>query len=226
MKDTTNASVPYFSNMLAWGDNETNLKQVYAKYANRMRFCGNVLDIGCGRGYFMDLLLECDIQATGIDYDLELVASCQARNLDVIQIDAIDYLQNAKTDFGGVFCGCMIEHLDAKQAETLIRECSRLIRPKGLFIIVTDNPAAWRSHADWFWRDLTHRRLYPLSLLRALFEHYGFKIVDANPDYELTTLPKSWSEKIIRTIRRIMLGKELFDAIYGPGAIFIIGEKQ
>jgi SAM-dependent methyltransferase len=226
MQDSNHSNVPFFNNVYAWGDNELFIKRVYAKYADRLKNFTNVLDIGCGNGYFLDLLKERGIQAIGIDNDPVLINNCQERNLQVIQMDAIDYLRNTNSWFGGIFCGCLIEHLDAERAEELIRECSRVIKSSGLLIITTDNPAVWRSHADWFWRDLTHRRLYPLSLLRALFVHYGFRVVDANPDYELSTEPIRPQNKILRFLRRILLGKELFNAIYDPGSIYIIGQKQ
>lgn len=215
-----------FGNVHTWGGSKADLARVQAKYVDWLANCRQVLDIGCGRGYFIDMLQERGATASGIDYDLALVAACQERGLGVEQADAMEYLRQCQRTFGGIFCGHVVEHLAADQGEALVRECARILDPGGRLVLVTDNPAAWRTLSDWFWRDLTHARPYPLSLLRALFEHYGLRVLASGPDPDTVVARHGSRDAALRTMRRVVLGRELFDAIYGAGSIFIVGEKQ
>ena len=53
----------------------------------------DVLDVGCGRGEFLELLREKGIRARGLDLNPEMVEVCRARGLDVTSADARGYLQ-------------------------------------------------------------------------------------------------------------------------------------
>ena len=49
----------------------------------------DVLDVGCGRGEFLDLLAAHGIAARGIDLNHEMAEVCRARGLDVTEADAV-----------------------------------------------------------------------------------------------------------------------------------------
>ncbi len=54
----------------------------------------DVLDVGCGRGEFLDLLREAGIGARGLDTNHEMVEVCRARGLDVVEGDLVSYLSS------------------------------------------------------------------------------------------------------------------------------------
>ena len=54
---------------------------------------GPVLDLGCGRGEFLELLKENSIQAIGVDSNLKMVEQCKQLKLDVSQGDLLEFLR-------------------------------------------------------------------------------------------------------------------------------------
>src|SRR5690554_5877626 len=56
------------------------------------------LDLGCGRGEWLELLQQNGFQAKGVDLDEGMLLACRELNLDVIQADALDYLTGLAAD--------------------------------------------------------------------------------------------------------------------------------
>ena len=56
-----------------------------------------ILDIGCGRGEWLELLKGVGLIARGVDLNRVMVGECRVMGFDVIEADAISYLrtQNA-----------------------------------------------------------------------------------------------------------------------------------
>ncbi|MEY2443255.1 MAG: hypothetical protein QOJ46_2681, partial [bacterium] len=134
-----------------------------------------VLDLGCGRGEFLDALLARGIGAKGADLDESMVARCREKGLAVELADSAPYQRGL--DDGcvpGVFAAQVVEHLGAEQLTELLELVQRKLAPGGLAIMETvngHNPAALKA----FWTDTTHHHpLYPEVLL-ALFRLAGFE---------------------------------------------------
>src|SRR5256885_7076475 len=72
----------------------------------------DVLDIGCGRGEFLSLLKEHRIAARGVDANADMAAEARKRGLDVVQADALTYLESLPdASLGGVMSSQVIEHV-------------------------------------------------------------------------------------------------------------------
>ena len=72
----------------------------------------DVLDIGCGRGEFLELLAGAGIKARGIDLNHEMAELCRSRGLDVTEADAVGYLSMLPdASLGGIFAAQVVEHL-------------------------------------------------------------------------------------------------------------------
>ena len=70
----------------------------------------DVLDLGCGRGEFLELLREQGIGARGIDTNPEMVARCVERGLDVTRSDALGHLRGLpEASIGGLFSAQVVE---------------------------------------------------------------------------------------------------------------------
>src|SRR5438067_473844 len=52
----------------------------------------DVVDVGCGRGEFLDLLKQGGIPARGVDVNREMIAEARERGLDAVECDALAYL--------------------------------------------------------------------------------------------------------------------------------------
>ncbi|NPA55471.1 MAG: class I SAM-dependent methyltransferase [Epsilonproteobacteria bacterium] len=130
-----------------------------------------VIDLGCGRGEFVDLLQEHGIEAVGVDIDKHM-----ANDNDVIIMDALEYLQ-AQADNSAILITSfhMIEHIPFEKLTQLIREAYRVLDANGILILETPNPQNIRVASEYFYLDPTHIRPIPKDLLKFTIEHYNFQ---------------------------------------------------
>lgn len=137
-----------------------------------------VLDIGSGRGEFLELLKEAGIDGKAVDIDLDMVLHCQEKGLDVVLNDAFAYLQAVPDDsLGGIFSAQLVEHLETSGIIQFVKLCHRKLRPGGVLVLETLNPESLFVHYKWFWMDLTHTRLIHPETLHFLFESVGLREV-------------------------------------------------
>jgi SAM-dependent methyltransferase len=116
-----------------------------------------ILDVGCGRGEWLELLRESGYSARGIDSNNVMVNECHARCLEVSQGDAIAYLQNLPDHSLGAVTGFhLIEHLPFAVLMKLFDETMRVLQPGGLIIFETPNPRNLFVGSGDFYRDPTH----------------------------------------------------------------------
>jgi O-antigen chain-terminating methyltransferase len=135
----------------------------------------DVLEIGCGRGEFLELLREDGVTARGVDLDLDMVLYCREKGLDVVQADALAYLEAIPDDsLGGVFAAQVVEHLETAAMTRLVRLCHRKLQPGGVLVLETLNPECLSVLYRWFWMDLSHVRLVHAQTLQFLVESHGF----------------------------------------------------
>jgi SAM-dependent methyltransferase len=127
---------------------------------------GDVLDVGCGRGEFLDLLKARGIPARGLDLNHEMAEICRARGLDVSEADAVAYL-SALPDgsLRGVFAAQVVEHLQPAYLLRFLELAFHKLRPGGRLVLETLNPACWVAFFESYIRDITHAwPLHPETL--------------------------------------------------------------
>jgi len=135
----------------------------------------DVLDVGCGRGEFLDLLKTKEIAARGLDLNHEMVEVCRARGLDVTEADVVSYLGGLPdASLGGLFAAQVVEHLQPGYLLRFLELAHHKLRPGAPLVLETLNPACWVAFFDSFIRDITH--VWPLhpDTLRYLVLASGF----------------------------------------------------
>lgn len=133
------------------------------------------LDLGCGRGEWLELLQDNQISASGIDLDDGMLSACRSRGLHVQTGDAIAHLKSLPNDSLSIVSGFHIaEHLTLDDVQTLIRESLRVLKPAGLLILEAPNTENLVVGTSSFYLDPTHQRPLPSSLLSFLASHLGF----------------------------------------------------
>ena len=140
---------------------------------------GEVLDIGCGRGEFLEAAKVAGLSARGIDLSHESVALCRSKGLDVEQGDIFAYLESlADGSLGGAYCAQVVEHLPPAAVPHLVKLLAQKLRLGALIAIETPNPECLAIFATHFYLDPTHTRPIPAPLLRFYLESAGFGSVE------------------------------------------------
>ena len=136
------------------------------------------LDLGCGRGEWLELLTENGLAAKGVDLDQGMLLACQERGLDVSQTDALDYLRDSPAGAYGVISAFhLVEHVPFEYLRQMISESLRALKPGGLLILETPNSENLVVGSSSFYLDPTHRRPIPALLLNFIAEYAGFSRV-------------------------------------------------
>jgi SAM-dependent methyltransferase len=149
-----------------------------AEYLPHFADRSDILDIGCGRGEFLDLLREHGVSGRGLDLNHEMVEVSRARGLDVAEGDALEYVRALDdASLGGIFAAQVVEHLEPAYLMRLIETAFHKIRPDGLIVLETINPACWVAFFESYIRDLTHVRALHPETLQYLVRASGFQQV-------------------------------------------------
>jgi len=134
-----------------------------------------VLDLGCGRGEWLELLKEQGVNAEGIDLDDDMLSACRAQGLKVATGDAVAYLQSLPNNSRSVISGFHIaEHLSLDDLKILVEESLRVLKPAGLLILEAPNTENLVVGTSSFYLDPTHQRPLPSQLLTFLTDYFGF----------------------------------------------------
>lgn len=134
------------------------------------------IDVGCGRGEWLELLGENGFRSHGIDQDPQMLKSALDMGLSAQEGDAIEYLKNLPESSVALISGFHIaEHLEFDDLLQLIRYAHRSLLPGGLLILETPNPENLAVGSNTFYTDPTHKRPLPPALLSFLPEYEGFE---------------------------------------------------
>jgi 2-polyprenyl-3-methyl-5-hydroxy-6-metoxy-1,4-benzoquinol methylase len=140
---------------------------------------GTIVDIGCGRGEMLQLLIEAGHRVVGVDTDTDMVNVCQSKALPAVQDDGLHYLEGlASNSLKGVFCAQVVEHLLTSELERFLRLAFERLRPSGVLVVETINPRSLYALGNHFFADTTHVRPVHPETLRFLCEQMGFATVD------------------------------------------------
>jgi len=136
------------------------------------------IDLGCGRGEWLELMQENGIDVQGIDLDQGMLDAAHGLGLNVSHGDAILSLQSLASESQIMVTGFhLAEHLPFELLQTLIQESLRVLKPGGLLILETPNPENIVVGTANFYLDPTHQRPIPSQLLAFMAEYCGFKKV-------------------------------------------------
>ena len=134
-----------------------------------------ILDIGCGRGEWLELLKESHLQAYGIDSNVMMIERARSAGLDAREADLITHLRNLPdASHSAVTAFHVVEHLGFGVLIDFLDEALRVLISGGMLILETPNPENLRVGANSFYNDPTHRNPIPPEPLRFVVEQRGF----------------------------------------------------
>lgn len=140
---------------------------------------GKLLDIGCGNGDALSVFHEKGFECYGIEIDSQAASFCNSRGLSVKQHDNLNHLDYPDDYFDVIIMAQVIEHID--NAEILLKEINRILRPDGKVYITTPNFSSYMRHvfkdfwvSGWFLP--FHVHLYSERSLKKLVNRFGFTV--------------------------------------------------
>ncbi|MEH2394499.1 MAG: methyltransferase domain-containing protein [Nostoc sp.] len=146
-----------------------------------------IVDIGCGRGEWIDLLSKQGFKASGIDINVAMVQECQNLGLDAVLGDGLEYLRSLPDNsLAAVSSFHVIEHLQLQKLISLIDEVLRVLRSGGVVILETPNPENLIVGACNFYLDPTHRNPIPPPTAKFILESRGFAQVEIRRLHPMT----------------------------------------
>jgi O-antigen chain-terminating methyltransferase len=133
------------------------------------------VDLGCGRGEWLELMGEAGIEARGVDLDEGMLDECRGRGLPAERGEAVAFLRALpEASVAVVSAFHVAEHIAFDELQALVQQALRVLQPAGLLILETPNPENLAVGTSSFYYDPTHQRPLPPPLLSFLPEHYGF----------------------------------------------------
>jgi len=163
------------------GDRETILEKLQAykpflEGVSEVYPAGNCVDLGCGRGEWLELLGKYEFAAVGVDSDKAMIEACTAHELNVTHADAISAANLLESDSQAIISGFHIaEHLEFESLQELVKQAQRALLPGGIFILETPNPENLSVASLTFNLDPTHKKPIPPLLLQFLIDYSGFE---------------------------------------------------
>jgi 2-polyprenyl-3-methyl-5-hydroxy-6-metoxy-1,4-benzoquinol methylase len=144
-----------------------------------------LLDVGCGRGEWLELLKEEELQASGVDSNRVLTEWCRSRGLEVTEEDLITFMQRQPDSSYSALTGFhIIEHLSIDTLVDFLNQTVRVLQPGGVVIFETPNPQNVLVGSCNFYFDPTHRNPLPSQVTTFLLESRGFtgvQVLNLNP---------------------------------------------
>ena len=135
----------------------------------------STIDLGCGRGEWLEILQNSGLKAKGVDLDEGMLQSCREHGLSAELFGALEYLNTLEDESQLIVSAFhLVEHITFEELQLLISESFRILKPGGLMILETPNPENIAVATRFFYLDPTHTRPIPQELLSFLAEYAGF----------------------------------------------------
>lgn len=149
------------------------------RYMPRFQGREPILDVGCGRGEFLELLRSAGQAAVGIDTSPTMLTAAREKGLDARLVDAVEFLRGLEdSSWGGIFAAQVIEHMPPDYLREFVQQAQRVLQPGAALVLETINPLSLYALSRIFFLDVTH--CWPLhpEYMRYLLETSGFSSVE------------------------------------------------
>ncbi len=177
-----------------------------------------VLDLGCGRGEWLRLLVENGISGFGVDLNGVQIEEAREQGLDVRLGNALQALADQEdSSLSVITAHHLIEHLPFDAVAWITREALRVLAPGGLLLFETPNTRNVLVGATSFHTDPTHLKPMPEQIMEVLLETAGF-----NPIHIYGLNPH---ERFNEFLTKPDFNDELAFLMFGPQDLAILGTK-
>lgn len=179
-----------------------------------------IVDLGCGRGEFLELLTQANLKAIGVDLNESMVERAKAKGFEAINDEAIHYLMQQKTDsLAGITGFHLAEHIPFESLLTLMAEAQRCLVKGGVLLLETPNPESLFVGAYTFHYDPSHLKPLPPAIVQfsALFK--GFERAD------IMRMQPELTEQQIKAATKNETLQGALQRLYGPRDYALVAYK-
>ncbi len=144
---------------------------IFSIFFKKFKFKEPILDLGCATGLFMqEAKCRGYKKVVGIDISKYAINKARKNNLETYYYDGnkIPFNNNS---FNTVFCYQVIEHVPRSKANSLLKECYRVLKTGGRLFLFA--PAEYQEGYN---TDPTHINFYPIKYFQSLITDLGFQI--------------------------------------------------
>ncbi len=232
--ENNESEINYYAFEEQFRGSRDHIQQHQKVFLDYFKDCKNVLDIGCGRGEFLELARQKDIGAKGIDVDEDMVNFCKSKGFNVELKDAIEALQSMEDkSLDGIFISQVVEHLAPNYLIKMLHLCNKKLKYGFYLIVETVNPLSFFSFTN-FYIDFTHIKPVHPETLKFLLSAVNFREIETKfispvPDsMKLKKLPefgdlKDREKVLFETLNQNI--NMLNNTLYGEQDYAVIGKK-
>ena len=199
--------------------------RVYLPDVEAVATSGRVIDVGTGRGEWLELLAEAGIEAYGIDTNAMAVERCRERGVKVVHGDALEHLAGLPDGSVAALTGFhLAEHLEFDVLVELVDQASRVLAPGGILLLESPNPMNLSVGAAFFYVDPTHKRPLHPRLLEFVMSTRGFDGIEVRylHESEPIQVPVE-SADVMRGLQPFV--DQLNDLLFGAQDFAVIGRR-
>ncbi len=190
------------------GDTE-EIKRRQSIYIEKLKNYKNVVDLGCGRGEFLELLRENSISGFGVELEPSLCAILKEKDLNFFQMNLFDFLEKKPIEFDALVSFHLIEHLNLKEAIALLKLAYFNLPKDGIFILETPNPTSLFSFLN-FYKDPEHKTPWHPETLKFFSKEMGFQTIE---EIYLQEVKEAESLDLPENVKKLLFGPQDYGII-------------
>ena len=203
--------------------------RLYKRFVGRYAESGPYLDYGCGTGH---LLRHLSTLGPAAGFEISEYSARTARQ-NAPGCEVVTNAENlAPAAFGAVTAIHVLEHLEDEVADAALATWRRVLRPRGLALVVMPDPAGRGrelSGSDWVgYSDPTHVNLKSHAEWRAFLTERGFEVEREGSDglwnVPYSRLPKLLDAGVhaVPAFVQFLAGRVLLRPGSGESSIFVL----